>query len=134
VTVNSAGTCPVQGFTGGNSFPFTQQVGADGAVTTFAIPPKKIFVITDITVSASNEPAGDSVITTIAVGSASAGGVIAGRFDTVESSGNKTVSFEFPAGVAVKSGATICSQVLNLTHGGFVGSSATAHGFFAPDK
>ena len=43
-------------------------------------------------------------------------------------------SFTFPAGVAVKSTSVLCARLINTTQGGNVFLSATAHGYFAPDR
>lgn len=134
VTVLANGACPIPGYTGSNSFLFTQMVKADGSTVLLTIPPKQILVITDVTISASNEPAGDSMLSLVAVGTAAFGNAIAGRFDTTATGGTVTAEFQFPAGVAVKSTSSACAEMLNLTHGGFVGLTAIAHGFFAPDK
>lgn len=134
VTAYTFGACPINGHTGVNSALVSQMVGGDGAVTPFVIPPKRIFVITDITASTGSLPPGDVIVASVLVGTAAFGTLVGGRFDPVSASGTITTAFTFPAGVAVKSGAALCVELLDVTHGGFVGFTAFAHGYFAPDK
>lgn len=133
VTVLGNGACPIP-FTGSSGLTFSQMVNADGSVTPFQIPPKRIFVITDVTVTGAGEPAGDAILVALAVGSASSGNTIAGRYETVGAGTAFAATFQFPTGIAVRSGSTVCAVPFNYTHGGGVTSLATAHGFFAPDK
>lgn len=70
----------------------------------------------------------------LVVGSATTGSLLAARFETASASGTFASSFTFPAGVAVKSGASLCVEIFSITHGGFVGFTAFAHGYLAPDK
>jgi len=134
VTAFTVGACPIQGHTGQNSLLVTQMVNADGSTVPFAIPPKHIFVITDVMTATGSEPGGDIMLVDIAIGSAATGNLVAGRFDTVAANGSVTSTFQFPTGVAVKSGTAICVEMLNLSHPGFTGFSAFVHGYVAPDK
>ncbi len=68
------------------------------------------------------------------VGSAATGQIVAARFTTVESSGSVTAEFQIPTGIAIKSGSAFCIDMLDVTHGGFTGFTAIAHGYFASDK
>ena len=135
-TVLGNGTCPLP-FNGPSALTFSQMVNADGSITAFTIPPKRIFVITDVTITGVGEPAGDAMLLAVVagiVGSPTGGSTIAGRYETVASNTSFAATFEFPAGMAVRSGTTICAVPLNFTHPGGVIASATAHGFFAADK
>jgi hypothetical protein len=134
VTVYASGTCPMPGFNPAHSATFNQMVRADGSVVPFVIPAKQIFVLVDVQMTISGQPAADTMLSVVAVGTPSAGAPIASRFDSAEAGGTMTATFEFPAGVAVKSTAAICAELLNLTHSTSYGVTATAHGFFAPDK
>jgi hypothetical protein len=133
VTVLGNGACPIP-FTGSSGLTFSQTVNADGSITPFAIPPKRIFVITDVTLTGAGQPAGDAILLAVFVGSAANGNSIAARYETVASSSAFAATFQFPAGIAVRSGSTVCGVPFNYTHGGGVTAFATAHGFFAPDK
>src|SRR4029077_7960818 len=55
-TIYATGTCPMQGFNPARSAVFTQMVRADGSVVPFVIPPKQIFVITDVTLTIFGHP------------------------------------------------------------------------------
>ncbi len=134
VTIYSTGSCPIPGFNAASSATFNQMVRADGTTVPFVVPPKQIFVMTDATITASGETAADAILAIVGVGTASAGAPIGARFEAVTSAGTVTAAFEFPAGVAIKGSSIACAEMLNLTHVGSVALSATAHGFFAPDK
>ncbi len=134
LTASTFGACPVLGHGGANSIVVSQMVNGDGSVAPFVIPPKKIFVLTDLVATSGALPPGDVLVTSVVVGSAAQGAVLAGRFDPASASGTFASSFTFAAGVAVKSGTSVCVEILNLTHGGFVGFTAFAHGSLAPDK
>ena len=133
VTVLTSGGCPIP-FNGSSPITFSQMVTADGALIPFTTPPKRIFGITDVTITGAGEPAGDAILLTVSVGSASGGSTIAGEYATVAGNTSFAATFTFPAGVAVRSGSVACAVPLNYTHPGSVTASATAHGFFAPDK
>ena len=133
VTVLGSGLCPIP-FLGSSPLTFSQMVNADGSLIPFTIPPKRIFVITDVTITGAGEPAGDAILAAVAVGSASGGSTVAGRYETVAPNTSFAATFQFPAGIAVRSGSVACAVPLNYTHPGGVTASATAHGFFAPDK
>lgn len=133
VTVVGNGACPIP-FNGPSPLTFSQMVNADGSITAFTIPPKRIFVITDVTITGAGEPAGDAILLTVSVGNASGGSAIAGRYETVAANTSFAATFEFPAGIPVRSGSIFCAAPINYTHGGSVIASAIAHGFFAPDK
>jgi hypothetical protein len=133
VTVYGSGSCSIPGHTG-NSLALSKMVAADGTVVTFTIPPKKILVVTDVLANASGEQTGNLLTTTVIVGSAAGGTVVAGRFESALPGGGATAAFDFSHGVAVRTGSTICVQMINLTQGGDTGLSAFAHGYFAPDK
>jgi hypothetical protein len=134
VTVYGVGGCPLPGFNVASSVTFTQMVRNDGSIIPFAIPAKQVFVLVDAMVTASGEPAGDTMLAAVAVGTPASGAPIAARWESVAAGGTVTGSFEFPTGIAIKSTSVMCAQLLNFTHAGSVGTSAIAHGFFAPDK
>lgn len=134
LTIYTAGGCPIGGAPAGNSQGFSQMVRPDGTVGTFSIPAKQVFVITEATLTTTSEPAGDAMLTFIAVGTASGGSPVSIRVETASANGAVTSTFLFPSGITLKSTATACAEMFNQTHGGGVIVSATAHGFFAPDK
>jgi hypothetical protein len=134
VTAFTAGACPIPGHTGQNSQVLTQMVNGDGSTVPLVIPPKKIFVLTDVIATTGAEPAGDVVLVSLIVGSAATGNIVAARFDTVAAGGTIAANFQFPTGVPIKSGSVACVEMLNLTHGGFIGFTAFAHGYLAADK
>lgn len=109
-------------------------VRADGSTVPFAVPAKRIFVMTDVTMTAASEPAGDAIFALLAVGTAAGGSPVSTRFETVASSGTVTSTFALPTGIAIKGSSTACIQMFNQTHFGSVFPSAIAHGFFASDK
>jgi hypothetical protein len=134
VTAYTAGPCPILGHTDANSALVSQMVNADGTTTTFTIPPKKIFVLTDLSASTAAEPAGDTMLINAEIGSAATGNLIVARFVTVQPNGSITGEFQVPTGIAIKSGTALCIDMLNITHGGFTGFTGFVHGYFAPDK
>ena len=133
-TLFGFGTCPLPGSNPARSAVFSQMVRGDGVVAPFVIPPKQIFVITDVTLSVSAHGAGDTTLSAVLVGTAAGGAPVGARFDTVSAGGTMTAVIEFPAGVPLKSTSVACGAVLNLTSNPVSGVTATAHGFFAPDK
>ena len=133
VTVLGAGTCPIP-FNGPSALTFSQMVNADGSITPFSIPAKRIFVITDVTITGAGEPAGDAMLLAVVVGSVSGGSTVAGEYATVAGNTSFAGTFQFSAGIAVRSGSIVCAVPINYTHGGPTIAVATAHGFFAPDK
>ena len=134
VTAYTAGACPISGHTGTNSALVSQMVNADGTTTAFTIPAKKIFVLTELTATTGGQPAGDTMLINAEIGSAATGNIVAARFTTVEPSGSVAAEFQIPTGIAIKAGSFLCVDMLDLTHGGFTGFTAIAHGYFAPDK
>lgn len=134
LTIYASGSCAIGGTAAGNSTAFSQIVRADGTVGAFTIPAKQVFVITEATLTTTAEPAGDAMLSFVAFGTASGGSPVAIRLETVASNGTVNSSFLFPSGIALKGTATACAEMFNQTHGGSVFISATAHGFFAPDK
>ena len=134
VSAFTVGACPIKGHVGGNAITVSQMVNGDGLVVPLVIPPKRILVLTELTATTIAEPAGDIVASTIVVGSAATGSAVAARFESVAANGTLVSSFQFPTGIAIRPGSVACVELLNLTHGGFVGFTAFAHGYFAADK
>jgi hypothetical protein len=134
VTVSAFGACPIVGFSATNSVTFANLIRSDGTSGAFTIPPKQVFVITDVILAAAGMQANDAVLSIVAVGTPNVGSPIAGRYDSASPGGAVTSSFVFPAGVAVKSPSLVCAEMINTTQGGSVFLSAVAHGYFAPDK
>lgn len=134
VTVTASGTCPLPGTSASTSAAFTNLIHADGTSSPFAIPPKQVFILTDATITVGNMAANDSMLSLVSIGTASASSPISGQYDTAGATGAVKSVFTFPAGVAVKSTSVMCATMINFTHGGSVFLSATAHGYFAPDK
>jgi hypothetical protein len=130
----TSGPCPIPGHTGASSFRLSKMVTSDGATIELVIPPKKVLVLTDAVATTGAVAAGNVLATSVIVGSASDGDIVAARFDTATTGGVGTASFTFPAGVAVRSGSIVCISMLNLTAAGFVGQTGFVHGYFASDK
>lgn len=134
VTVTATGGCPLSGTSANTSAAFTNVIHADGTSSPFAIPPKQVFILTDATLTVGNMAANDAMLSILSVGTAAASSQVSGQFDTAGATGAVKSVFTFPAGVAVKSSSVLCATMINTTHGGSVFLSATAHGYFAPDK
>jgi hypothetical protein len=134
VTLSSSGPCPIPGHTGINAFALSRRVGVDGVAAPLVIPAKKLLVLSDVSIVTGSEPAGALLAASVIVGSAAGGEIVAARFETAASSGAAAATFAFPTGVAVRSGATACVELLNLTQGGFTGMTGFAHGYLAADK
>lgn len=134
VTVQAFGPCPIPLHTGSNSLRLSRMIDATGAATNFVIPAKKVFVMSDAIVSTGAVSVGNVLASTIVVGTAAGGVEVAARFDTAATNGTATATFTFPTGIAVRSGATVCIEMLNFSAGGFVGLVGYVHGYFAPDK
>ena len=134
VTAYTNGSCPIPGHTGANSFRLSKLVASDGSTTDLVIPPKKVLVLSDAVVTTGAVAAGNVLATSIIVGSASDGDIVAARFDSATAGGVATATFAFPNGVAVRSGTTVCISMLNLSVGGFTGQTGFVHGYFAADK
>ena len=77
---------------------------------------------------------GDVVAASVIVGSAASGSPVAARFESVAANGTILSSFNFRRGSRSGPAAGCASELLNLTHGGFIGFTAFAHGYFAADK
>ena len=134
VTVYSTGSCSIPGFNPSASATFSQMIRADGSVVPFVVPPKHVFVLVDAMLTISGQVAADSMLAIVALGTPTGGAPVGARFESAASGGTMTAEFEFPAGIAVKPGTLMCAEILNFTHGNGFGTTATAHGYFAPDK
>ena len=134
VSAYTVGACPIPGHIGSNSSLLSQMVNGDGAVVALVIPPKRILVLTDLTATTISEPGGDVIAASVIVGSAAGGTPVAAHFESVAANGTILSSFQFPTGIAIRSGSGVCVELLNLTHGGFIGFTVFAHGYFAADK
>ena len=134
VTVYSTGTCSLPGFNANASATFNQVVRPDGSIVPFVIPPKQVFVMVDAMLTVAGQVAADEMLAVVALGTPTGGAPVAARFESASPGGTMTATFEFPAGIAVKPGTVMCSEILNFTHGNNSGASAIAHGYFAPDK
>lgn len=134
VTLLAFGSCPIPFHSGANSFLLSRMVGSDGVAKPLVIPPKKVLVLTDATVTTASVSAGNVMVSAVSVGTAADGSVVAARYDTATTGGVATASFQFPAGVAVRSGTVACVEMINFSAGGFAGATGVAHGYFAPDK
>jgi len=135
VTVYGSGSCPLTGFNAQNSQVLSFVVHADSSTSPFTIPPKQVFVLTDVTTTGYGNVPSDVMLGTISVGTLPGiSGVLGARYEAAGGGGAVAVTIEFPVGVAVKSTSLMCTQLLNFTHPGPVYPTSTAHGFFAPDK
>ena len=117
------GACPVAGR------PFDTRVMPDGTEVPFAIPPKKVFVITSLqfTFESSSPPNHHATPTVSLQAAGAAVGVplLVGSAVT-DAEGGGSGSVVVPNGVTVRSG-TICLAVGSSQNG-------ILHGFFAKDK
>jgi hypothetical protein len=133
VTVAAAGTCPIPGRPNAVSFAFRS--GSDGVSSQFVIPPKQVFVLTDVTATANNQIPSDVFLVSLLVGNADHESFLNASFETAPASGAFTTRFTMPNGIAVKPGNAVCIELVDTQHpSAFVGVLALAHGFLAPDK
>ncbi len=110
VSAYTFGACPIPGHTGTNSSLLTQMVNGDGAVVPLVIPPKRIFVLTELTATTGSEPGGDVVAASVIVGSAAGGSPVAAHFESVAANGTILSSFQFPTGIAIGPAAGCASS------------------------
>jgi hypothetical protein len=132
VTLVGGGACPDAGQV--NTTALVTRIATDGSASGLVIPPKQVLVLNDIQVSATNQITGDPFLVGVLVTGAGSTNFVAATHTTAPGSGI-SVTFAPPTGIAVKSGSTVCVQIVDFSHpAAFVGSLAVAHGFLAPDK
>ena len=133
--VMAYGTADAPAVCAGTPFSRVDRIGSpDGSSSTFAIPPKSVFVITDLEVTGSGGTPGQLVVVSIlAVDPANppTPGVIgahASASGVADPIGNFHGTATIPNGLVVKSPAQLC-------YTDSVGAvSVTTHGYFAKDK
>ena len=130
----SGAVCP--GFPG--ALLIDQQITADGALVAFAVPAKRVLVLTALKVAASGAgPIANHGIEAIALAGTAPpyGGlwVLTGRADA---DGSVSIHEEIPSGIVVRAGASLCMAALDVTAGSTPASNVGrfVYGFLASDK
>jgi len=133
VTLEASAPCPYTARA--NARVLNTVVGPDGSTQPLVIPPKRLLVLTDASLSAANQPAGDVMAFQLLVGApGTTGELVDFRFEDVRSSGIATIAFPESNGIPVRAGSVVCVDAANLTHGGSVVFIGVGHGYLAPDK
>jgi hypothetical protein len=120
---------------GATVFSRVDKIGnPDGSSASFVIPPKSVFVITDIAVSGSGGTPGNlATVSVLAVDPANppapgAIGAHAAASGVIDPIGNFQGTATIPNGLVVKSPALLCYTSVTPS------VSVIAHGYFAKDK
>jgi hypothetical protein len=103
------------------------QVTPDGSTLPLAIPPGQVFIVTKVTVRITNA-APASVQAGVVVGDAASGVVVDQRSAPVDASNAASFDFEYPNGLAVRPGKSLCI----LRTGALL--LGTAHGYLTKDR
>ena len=108
---------------------FDSLLAPDGSETDFAIPAKRVLVVTAIELLGFGAPAGAGVQTRIFRGVGLSVNNVAIRESVADASGRIFHTYEFDPGVVVASGGEVCTNNnLDIT------TTGRLRGFFAKDK
>lgn len=100
-----------------------------GGTATLAVPPKRVLVVRRMDVGTSGGTPGATALVSFVAGVPGSEALYATRTLTLDASGAGRLQIEFPVGVVVASGGSVCaSNTGSLDFGG------TIEGFFAPAK
>lgn len=125
-----ANPCPTIGV--GNAIDM--QTNPDGTSSAFTIPAGKVFIITSARLGAVGTPANGADLQLRRV-TPSANNVIDVRQGDVEPTSSRyNVELEFPTGVVVKAGTTLCVVGTDLVTSADLNVSAWVQGYLATDR
>jgi hypothetical protein len=106
----------------------TRQQNPDGTVTTFAIPEHKVFIVTDVEISAPGAPGGFARLALFILDGNGGRAVVARCGGIAGTDGFTNASCVIPNGGAVKAGSALCFGSTGA------GGDIVVHGFLTKDK